>query len=841
MLKYYLLLAFRNLMHNKFQSLFSIVGLAVAFYCFGFFAYFVHGYVSYDEYYDKHDRVLVLCNDNGKYVDQHVSEYQIRDLQQRFPEVEAVFRYLIDYSISLERADGGLSDTFRFIDCDTTLQHIYEPTLLAGNWETAKAADYSIVLCQTRARQLFGSEEQAIGQQFYGTPNMDRKPVGSQKDYRFKNLLGETVVYNVRAVVEDLPYNAEFFPFSSNREKLDGWLLNCRVKDIHRAEQSGIEDFYFLVPKYDFLQDTYYVRILLREGTDIDDFCQRLKDAQISSQTAIDHTSSKFLHMEGVQLRANRIEPFHMNSRESFWVFMAILLLPGVVILLSALSNFFHLLLSNILMRRREYTLRRAHGAHTFDLWCMVSTQVIVSLLLVGACTLLIVKICNPWLQVGSFTPETEVMLGHTCQHLGLLLALGLLIAWMAVARIRKDSLQESMKTTTGQKPNRHIARNILLGWQLTVGLFFLSVLMAFFLQIRVNDSLILPQLTQAEKDEIITAPLYFSADVNPTEPLDYTLLREYQEALKAIPCIQNVSLGDGIFSNSTQSVTLNDETDTITTYHMSLSPELIQMLKVNLQEGQWPQNPEDGIVIDRNFAQNHEVGVGDHLRILNYRQSYVITGIIDNLYENTTIVTPNRNKKEDCCYIIYPDLSPVGYFTCRSYPGQADQMRQAINRMFKEKFAIPEYANLQLPSLRDKSKQRNDLHEVMPIIRIMAYIALFLALLGIYSSIAADTTSRRKEMAIRKINGAKAYHIALRFCRLYGILLAVAMALAFPILYILIDWFKGQSTFRVFFDYGPLFWLGNAVLMLLLIALAIGWQVWTISRIQPAEVVKTE
>ena len=167
--------------------------------------------------------------------------------------------------------------------------------------------------------------------------------------------------------------------------------------------------------------------------------------------------------------------------------------------------------------------------------------------------------------------------------------------------------------------------------------------------------------------------------------------------------------------------------------------------------------------------------------------------------------------------------------------------MRRAINQLLKEKMHLPESINFPLPSLMDEIQQKNSLYQIMPIIQIMAYIALFLALLGIYSSIAADTTSRRKEMAIRKINGAKARHIALRICRQYGIILAVAMAVAFPILYILIDYVESQTTARVYLNYGPLFWLANAALMLLMIAIAIGWQVWNIARIQPAEIVKEE
>ena len=79
-----------------------------------------------------------------------------------------------------------------------------------------------------------------------------------------------------------------------------------------------------------------------------------------------------------------------------FALVLIVIATPGLLVLLSALSNFFHLLISSIMMRRREYTLRRAHGAHTRDLWLMFSTQVIVTMLIVGFVSMLVVELCSP-------------------------------------------------------------------------------------------------------------------------------------------------------------------------------------------------------------------------------------------------------------------------------------------------------------------------------------------------------------------------------------------------------------------------------------------------------------
>ena len=56
--------------------------------------------------------------------------------------------------------------------------------------------------------------------------------------------------------------------------------------------------------------------------------------------------------------------------------------------------------------------------------------------------------------------------------------------------------------------------------------------------------------------------------------------------------------------------------------------------------------------------------------------------------------------------------------------------------------------------------------------------------------------------MAIRKINGAKAKHIALLFARLYVIELAVAAAIVVPLSYVLFSMIA-ESGYREHFNYG--------------------------------------
>lgn len=64
----------------------------------------------------------------------------------------------------------------------------------------------------------------------------------------------------------------------------------------------------------------------------------------------------------------------------------------------------------------------------------------------------------------------------------------------------------------------------------------------------------------------------------------------------------------------------------------------------------------------------------------------------------------------------------------------------------------------------------------------VLGTISLLICAMGIYSAIALDTRGRRKEMAIRKVNGAKDKDIFQIFGRLYIVLIIIALIIAIPV-----------------------------------------------------------
>jgi ABC-type antimicrobial peptide transport system permease subunit len=95
----------------------------------------------------------------------------------------------------------------------------------------------------------------------------------------------------------------------------------------------------------------------------------------------------------------------------------------------------------------------------------------------------------------------------------------------------------------------------------------------------------------------------------------------------------------------------------------------------------------------------------------------------------------------------------------------------------------------------------------------------------------------RRKEIAIRKINGATIKDILDLFFREYLVLLVVGAVIAFPLGYLVMKRWLEEYVLQT-----PISaWIYAAILLMLImsIILCVGWKVYRTSAENPAEVIK--
>jgi ABC-type antimicrobial peptide transport system permease subunit len=128
----------------------------------------------------------------------------------------------------------------------------------------------------------------------------------------------------------------------------------------------------------------------------------------------------------------------------------------------------------------------------------------------------------------------------------------------------------------------------------------------------------------------------------------------------------------------------------------------------------------------------------------------------------------------------------------------------------------------------------------------ILSSICLVICLMGIWSTIALDTRSRQKEVALRKVHGAKRGDIALLFGRLYLWLIGIATLVSTPLIILfntlLKDWARGNFVHGMAERLSPtLPILASLALTALIILLIVGYHLHQVLQVKPAEMIAKE
>ena len=107
------------------------------------------------------------------------------------------------------------------------------------------------------------------------------------------------------------------------------------------------------------------------------------------------------------------------------------------------------------------------------------------------------------------------------------------------------------------------------------------------------------------------------------------------------------------------------------------------------------------------------------------------------------------------------------------------------------------------------------------------------------FSLVTLACEQRRKEIAIRKVNGATLGNILSIFIKEYLILLLCASFLAFPVSYMIMKAWLENYVEQI--SIGVSMYVTIFTGIGIIITACIGWRVWKAARENPAEVVKTE
>ncbi len=505
------------------------------------------------------------------------------------------------------------------------------------------------------------------------------------------------------------------------------------------------------------------------------------------------------------------------------------------LILLAAIIGFMRMHAQLFWMRRREISLRITNGATRLQLFSMFATEVVMIVLMpyimavfMGAC------ICD-YLAMPQFA-EIMFELG-TISHLYLyslviglvVIVLCLAVIWIVLSRIcrRTQTLDSGMR-----RSHNNWFRNTMLCVQVIISMFFLGVTfcllcwagkMAEYNHIpddeRPYKQSLYMQTYDAENSQRLRDKLIHLPQVERWIPYSWGYwkideLAENEEFSKA------VWQGDRIVTH----YCIRNTSDT----------SLLDFMKIKVN---WKPKADKKkcILVNEELYKHmrqHRVAPNDMLTIDN--DSYKIAGTFQS-------IPYVQNMKYDMYTFIVID--PKFSYETNDYilvakPGEYKEMEVAVDRTIQQ--LEPTVVAQMSTNLRNRIAFEMFMVEILQSIAwALAVVSLAICLISIFSTVMLDTETRKKEVAIRKVNGALTKDIAKLFGRTYMLICIIAMV--FAVVAMLLFHVVLSQIFDMV-EINPVVPILMGVLVVaVFIVVIIAWQVHKTMKVDPSEILAKE
>ena len=793
MILHYLKIAWRNLLKYRTQSVVSILGLAVGLACFALSAFWVHYEMTYDSFHRDADRLyLVGVNDDSfggssaSYTPQALGRY----LKEHYSEIEDYCQF--ETSMLFVVKDNRMLE-LPILMPDTTALRMLDIRTLDGDesfLRSAGAADNRIAITEKTARLLFGTTD-VIGQT---VTNLNRNKE-----------------YTIGSVVSDWGAHTNFpYAFLGSGNGRTGW-----------------NDY------------TYRTLVKVKPGTDVSQLLEKMNahfPEELTKSKYHESTGLTRFYLEPLTgLRATEGFIFKNNQTVQFryitW-FAAV----GVLIIVCAFFNYLTIYADRFRTRRREMALRQICGAGLRSLVALLCTDFLLTVLAALVVGMVLVELLMPaflrysLIQDTDFSVYRSVMLYITCVSAAMM-AVVVLSVWL----FQKRSLHGNIHTGNALSGTAWRKGSVVL--QLTVCLAFIFCTVVMQMQLhhlrRVDTGL--------DYRGRAAVSIWMNVDMN-----------VWAEKIKALPMVTEVVrpaywplLGEGAYSSYQIDGYTGMEgrlEQPLTFDEVLAGEEFFRFYDMQLLTGEWVSAKSEYRQVNimestaRRLGWSPEEAVGKQLFFVNRKvEPMTVIGVVkDCAYKSPTAELPNT---------VFVNTDQVGWMHARCFvlfkyrPGTWDECRRRIEEM--QRAELPDRKLFLYSEEECYNNYLKSEDALSSLLGFSSVVCILISIFGIYSLVTLACERRRKEIAIRKVNGATVRDILTLFFREYTLLLVVSSLIAFPAAWwVMRRWIENYNR-QVEIGFLPflLVFVGIAAC----VAVCIGHRIWKTANENPADVVKRE
>lgn len=842
MFGHYLKIAFRNIRKYALQNVASIIGLATGFICICFSFLWIHYEESFDTFHDDADRLFTLsriASDNSELQEVRF-DAMVTETLLSFPDVESYAKW-----------NYRKYDNVTELTADTMFFRFFEFKVLNGVPTFLNDTNY-VAISKEYAEKCFHGDN----------------PIG-------QSLVGKTIC----AIVAPFDRPSIF--------KFD--LLS-------RHDYPALSMDVFQSMRYSDLDNNPNVLFKLHRDTDMELFSDSLSNT-LNSRSRFNYDnryvclSIKDIHKQTAE---KSMYIGYEHSRLFVW--------SSILLTLCALVNFMLFNLNRIIIRENEMVLRMVHGASRRSLLVMmtIETGIILGMATVlGWVAVVLLK--DRFIAMADISMTGGYVMAGSLIVMASAFLAAMIICIASAYLVRRKSMSHTMSRRNGSA-FRKASIGIQL-FVSVLFLFIVSGMLNQYRYlrnndwgVRINDVGVLKITNPANGEckgysgrhtfvpEEYNEQQLRSNDQNQgywEYSSDFIDRLEGQygitQQLRSIPCVSEIYTGIGDIRDIYKSaehiypfseVYINGKASHKLDVFDVLDSKYMDMLSLNVTDGDIPVRPirNDEVVITRSLQR--ELGLGNvaDAPVIDIRRIYRTPQTLVRDGGEWRIIGGDVQEVSYCFNVIavisdiYPldfNLDPVNALLCS--PENRRLMGQSLGGWSEALYSITFYSGT-------KNDLRRKIDEIMAptgleyelkftedefyeslsgerhlttLIEILGLLCLLISLSGFYSMIALSCQERRREIAVRKVHGARCRDILALFARDYGVLFIVSSA--FGLLTgscIVKDWMKQ------FQQQAALSWwiyAGIIVAMSFVISFTVYHRILKTARENPYEVIKNE
>jgi hypothetical protein len=554
--------------------------------------------------------------------------------------------------------------------------------------------------------------------------------------------------------------------------------------------------------------------IKLKESVDATAFQAKLSKNGIQADTA---RKQEILLTPLTKLHTQ----YPLESVELQFNYLLLFALSSLLVVVCALLNFLILYINRLQMRLREMVLRKICGGSQRKLYMMLGIELTLNLLLALLLGLALIETVMPsFKKMAHIKIETGPIWLQMIIYFGFILLCTWMICLMAVRIVRHQNASRKSRFMTGYKlPHRF--RKAAVFFQLVIGIGFV------FSSVILMKQLYFLRNTDLGFERFNIAVIYVK---------DTETMTAVSDQLKSRPFITDLMSGhDPIFGSNWGIYPGASDWDGKTAGMKDLTLRAIMEYKplcdfwgIQVIQGEMlgEQHSEHEVMINEAAAKafGWKDAVGKSFSGVG---KYTVIGVCKDFHTTspTVPVTPTYfcRQKMGNLKVIMVKYQEGKWSDCKSQIEQlaGDQLVRILN--------VEEVYDNFLTS-------ENTLLKLM---KIVSVACILISIFGIYSLVTLSCEQRRKEIAIRKVNGATVKDILDLFVKEYLWLLGLSALVAFPVGTIIMKRWMEHYTLQTALSA----WVYIAIFLgiTFVVALSIGKIVLTAARQNPADVIRTE